>query len=222
MQEKEHSLEEIKIELKQLFDCFNNENINKLIEDKIENLNIIKDLRMGEENSNSIKCDIEKNLNENDKLNEVKGKAGIYIIINFENELKFYNTKIFEDVFKKDISKKDIEDRYDQLKKCNDKKARIIYIGKAQNLKSRIKQYLVPKANHSGGRTIWKIERVNKLGIIWITLQEINDCFENNFKYNYPEVLETTLLQNYRNNNNPKNTKKYEDSILPLANNKGK
>ena len=206
--------EEIKNELKKLFNCFNNEQIDKLIDKKVENLNIIKTLRFGEYDK------IEKNLDRNNKLDEVNGKAGIYIILNCENNLEFDNdSKIFKEVFKTDIY--GIEDRYEQLKKCDDKKCRIIYIGKATNLKLRIKQYLVPKVNHSGGRTIWKIKQVDNLRIIWITLDEINKCFEN-FKYNYPEVLETTLLQNYRYNNNPKNTATYTDSVLPLANNKSK
>lgn len=119
-------------------------------------------------------------------------KSGIYFVISLND----INEDQIEDEFWHKIEEKDKfklfaeSELKDKLKTvmCNNSHKNILYIGKAgkdNKLYNRIvKQYMIDKYSHSGGRTIWQIKGVENFYITWIPT---NDA----------ELVESALIQAY-------------------------
>lgn len=192
----ENKTKEAKEQMWELFKSFNKKEIKELV----DNLKIFTI------------ADLKKNSFEKLKAADNIEKKGVYFILNLQenvDQLSFEDTDIFDDTYGKcknneNYKAKNLKNRYNNIKF-----KRIIYIGKANGangLLQRLKPYLAPYKSHSGGRVIWKITKVNELGVTWITLDDFNKYM--NEKIEKAGILERKLLEKYKEVNNN----------LPIAN----
>lgn len=100
----------------------------------------------------------------------------------------------------------------------NNKHTKILYIGKADGKDNKlynriVKQYMIDKSSHSGGRAIWQIQGVEDFYITWIPIDDA-------------ELIEGALIQAYScliKKNKEKDGVKIEKSKIlyyPFANRK--
>lgn len=139
---------------------------------------------------------------ENNILKEITQLKGIYKILiptNFEFILtSTTDAKDGKEPFPVD----ELQTKWDSIADHSD---RIVYIGKADNLRRRIRQYTKHgyglAKNHTGGRAIWQLKNNKELLVSIYTCAEIDD----------PEVIESMLLDEYEDAHN---------NTLPFANGK--
>ena len=141
-----------------------------------------------------------KELYEQNLFSKIPTDGGIYKIIlpeNFEFILKPTTDAVDG---KAPISVDELWNKWNKIGNHDD---RIVYIGKAKNLRQRLRQYTrhgYGKAkNHTGGRAIWQLENNKEL------LIQIEPCSANID----PEYIESLLLDEYYITHN---------NTLPFAN----
>jgi hypothetical protein len=65
--------------------------------------------------------------------------------------------------------------------------AQTIFIGKAETLKSRLRQYIHKSTGHSGGKLIWYLTDAQDLLICWKITPDLN-----------PQTVESQLIQEFK------------------------
>lgn len=148
-------------------------NFNKLKNNKFQGFNTIEELW----NDNSI----------------IPNKKGVYLILN-KNE----NIEFLEEGVGGFFQNRNPNVSIDRLTNEFVSNSLVIYIGKANNLKSRLNQYLRfgkgLNSPHWGGRFIWQIQQHKELIICWKTLSDDEN----------PREIEKQLILEYKKQFNNK------------------
>ena len=119
-----------------------------------------------------------------------KKNSGIYFVISLEKDDITINEKFgYKEKGKfKHFNKSHLKEKLDTVMRNNNHK-NILYIGKADGEKNKlynriVKQYMIDKFKHSGGRAIWQIKEVEDFYITWIPTDDA-------------ELIEKALIQAY-------------------------
>ena len=140
--------------------------------------------------------------NYKEEIKKVPNTAGVYFIV-IPDEMKIKTITFTSNIKNHSIKEKNKPYKISKLvgktEKVKDNE-KVVYIGKAKNLKKRLKQYMnylyKGSKNHAGGRAIGQIQNYDSFLICRYMLSEI------------PEEIEKEKLIEYRNRNGE----------LPLAN----
>ena len=126
----------------------------------------------------------------NNPFDFIPKKVGIYKIYvadEDKNKIKFGNDKKLAKPMR---NSKTLQDIYESNLKCESTDRHILYIGKANNLRSRIKQYVrtvFGGKNHLGGIDIWSIQCYEELlNIEWTELPD--NSFETSRDWEKREI----------------------------------